>query len=59
MKMSIKCFLSEKSIHGVIRTWYVLQQDEDHDEDPKMYREIYTQHWDPDRFRHFHDQPVE
>jgi hypothetical protein len=43
----------------VIRAKYVLQQDEDRDEDPKMYREIYTQHWDPYQFNHFHDQPVE
>lgn len=50
-------FTKEKHL-WVIRTKYVLQQNEDSDEDPKMYREIYTQHWDPYHFNHFHDQPV-
>jgi hypothetical protein len=43
----------------VIRTKYVLHQEEDSDEDPALYREVYTQHWDPYNFRHFHDYPME
>jgi hypothetical protein len=43
----------------IIRTRYVLQQDEDSDKDLELYREVYTQHWDPYRFCHFHDHPVE
>ena len=51
-------FTREKHL-WVIWEKYVLQQDEDQNEDPKMYREIYTQHWDPYLFNHFHDQPME
>jgi hypothetical protein len=54
-----KMFFIRERHPWVIRTRYVLQQDEESDEDPEMYREIYTQHWDPDRFRHFHDHPME
>jgi hypothetical protein len=49
-----------REIHPwIIRTKYILEQDEDNNEDPTIYREIYTQHWDPYRFCHFHDQPME
>ena len=51
-------FIDEKH-PWVIRIKYVLQQEEDRNEDPNMYREVFTQHWDPYRFNHFHDQPVE
>lgn len=51
-------FIRERHL-WIIRTRYVLQQDEDNDEDPELYREVYNQHWDSYRFRHFHDHPVE
>jgi len=43
----------------VIQTKFVLHQEEDSDEDPELFREIYTQHWDPYNFHHFHDYPLE
>ena len=51
-------FIDEKH-PWVIRIKYVLQQEEDSNEDPNMYQEVFTQHWDPYHFNHFHDQPVE
>ena len=50
-------FIDEKH-PWVIRIKYVLQQEEDSNENPNMYREVFKQHWDPYRFNHFHDQPV-
>jgi hypothetical protein len=43
----------------VIRTKFILHQNKVSNEDPTLYREIYTQHWDPYNFRHFHDHPLE
>jgi hypothetical protein len=51
-------FIDEKH-HWVIRIKYVVQQEEDSNEDPNMYREVFTQHWDPYHFNHFHDEPLE
>jgi len=41
----------------VIRTKFVLHQEEDSSEDPALFREVCTQHWDPYNFRH--DFPLE
>jgi hypothetical protein len=43
----------------IIRTKFLLHQTENHDHDPELDREIYTQHWDPYFFYHFHDHPFE
>jgi hypothetical protein len=51
-------FIDEKH-PWVIRNKYVLQQQEDSNQDPNMFREVFTQHWDPYRFNHFQDQPIE